>query len=265
MTSTKITIQVYSDIQIESWNKIPILPIKAKYLFLAGNICNQTHPLFYKFFDFCSSKWEKVFYTPGNREFHIRKKNYNQLDFEYKFKFESRYKNVYYLNNDCIPLDDEIDVYGSIFWPEQKYDFNCMDDYKKIRYFNEKKGHVIDFDKLYINHLSHESHNLLQSYLLKTNKKTIIMTHFPPFKSETTNPKYKNDIFNLSMNSYLLWNDDSINDFNLEKVSLWISGHTLWSYNIHKNKTRFISNQLGNKYTVGTTGCIEDGIYELEI
>jgi hypothetical protein len=265
MTSKKITIQVYSDIQIESWNKIPILPIKAKYLFLAGNICNQTHPLFYKFFDFYSTKWEKIFYIPGNKEFYIKKKNYNQLDFEYKYRFESRYKNVYYLNNNSVPLDDTIDIYGSIFWPKQNTKINYIDDYKKITYFNKDKGHVVDLDGLYVNHLSQESHKLLQNHLLKTNKKTIVMTHFPPFTSETTNPKYNNDTFNQCMNSYLLWNDDSINDLHLEKVPLWISGHTLWSYSIHKNKTRFISNQLGNKSVVGTTGCIEDGIYELEI
>ena len=44
MTAKKLLIQVYSDIHIELWNKIPELPVKAKYLFLAGDICNQIHP-----------------------------------------------------------------------------------------------------------------------------------------------------------------------------------------------------------------------------
>ena len=79
MSARKLLIQVYSDIHIELWNKVPILPVKAKYLFLAGDICNKNNPLFYKFLDYCSEWWEKVFYTPGNHEFYIRNKNYNQL------------------------------------------------------------------------------------------------------------------------------------------------------------------------------------------
>ena len=70
------------------------MPVKAKYLFLAGDICDKNNPLFYKFLDYCSEWWEKVFYTPGNHEFYIRNKNYNQLIFEYKFDIEKKYKNI---------------------------------------------------------------------------------------------------------------------------------------------------------------------------
>jgi hypothetical protein len=74
MTTKRLAVQIYSDIHIELWNKLPELPVNSKYLFLAGDICRLTHPLFYPFFDYCSSKWEKVFYTPGNHEFYEKGK-----------------------------------------------------------------------------------------------------------------------------------------------------------------------------------------------
>ena len=83
-----ISIQIFSDIHIELWNKMPEIPVKAKYLFLAGDIIQLNHLLFYEFFDYCSVNWEKVFYIPGTHEFYSKRKNYNELNFEYKLKFK---------------------------------------------------------------------------------------------------------------------------------------------------------------------------------
>jgi hypothetical protein len=35
-TAKKIIIQVFSDFHIEIWDKLPTIPVRAKYLFLAG-------------------------------------------------------------------------------------------------------------------------------------------------------------------------------------------------------------------------------------
>ena len=72
--NTNISIQIFSDMHIELWDKMPIIEVKAKYLFLAGDICKINHILFYKFFDYCATKWEKTFYVPGNHEFYSNKK-----------------------------------------------------------------------------------------------------------------------------------------------------------------------------------------------
>ena len=53
MTTKQIVFQLYSDIHIESWNKLPELPVKSKYLILAGDICQFNHNLFFKFLDYC--------------------------------------------------------------------------------------------------------------------------------------------------------------------------------------------------------------------
>jgi predicted phosphodiesterase len=266
MTSKKLLFQTFSDIHIELWNKIPELPIKAKYLFLAGDICNQVHPLFYPFFDYCSSNWEKVFYISGNHEYYVKKKNYNELCFEYKYRLGERYKNVFYLDNDFVKLDEETNVYGSTFWTippfastyEAKLSIN---DYNCITYFDKAKGHVVNLDTIYVKELATESFDKLQKYLNETqDKKTIIMTHFPPMRTGTSDPKYYGE--ERKVNLYFSWPDNTIEKLNLKMVPTWISGHTHWSYNFKKDNTNFISNQLGYKSEIGRTGLNEYGIYE---
>ena len=267
-TSKKLIVQIFSDIHIELWNKLPEIPVRAKYLFLAGDICNQTHELFYPFFDYCSSHWEKVFYISGNHEYYVKKKNFNELCFEYKYRLGERYKNVFYLDNDFVKLDDETNIYGSTFWTvppfistyEAKMSIN---DYNWISYFDKTKGHVVNLDTNYVKELANESYNKLQKYLNETNKKTIIMTHFPPLRTGTSSPQYLKE--ERKVNLYFAWPDGTIENFNLKNVPLWISGHTHWSYDFKKEKTRFLSNQLGYKNEVGSTGLNEEGIYEIII
>lgn len=267
MTTTNIYIQIFSDLHIDLWDKLPILPVNAKYLFLAGDICKLNNFFFFPFFDYCSLNWEKVFYTPGNHEFYSKKRNYGELDFEYKLKISERYKNVYYLNNSSAQLNENCNVYGSVFWTNPPFvrtvvAKNHINDYNCISYFNESRGYVIDLDISYTKELSKSAFDKLQTYLNVTNKNTIVMTHFPPFRSGSCNPKYleKKSLKNL----YFSWPDETIDNFNLTNVPIWISGHTHWSYKIKINNCVFIGNQLGYKSEVGTTGLLEDGLYEIK-
>ena len=266
MSERKLLLQVYSDIHIELWNKLPDLPVKARYLFLAGDICNKNNPLFNKFLDYCSSNWEKVFYTPGNHEFYVKKKNYNQLLFEYKYEIEKKYKNIYFLDNEAVKLNDDIDVYGSTFWTKSPFDRTYeakqyINDYNWITYFNQYKQHVVDLDISYVNELSETSYNKLKQFLSISKKQTIVMTHFPPIRTGTSDSQYLTPVRKIT--SYFSWCDETINDFNLIKVPVWISGHTHWSYDINKNGCRFIGNQLGYKSEIGRTGINEEGLFEV--
>lgn len=263
----KISFQAFSDIHIELWNKLPIIPVKAKYLFLAGDICKLNHPLFFPFFNYCSSNWEKVFYTPGNHEFYIENKNYNEINFEYNLKIQQKYKNVYYLNNESVSINDDFDVYGSVFWTHPTFTSTyaakmCVNDYNFITYFNKDLNKVVNWDINYVKKISQESYELLQNHLDESDKVTIVMTHFPPFNEGTSNPIYKNQ--NAIVSSYFTWEDKIINKLDLNNIACWISGHTHWSYNIEKKGCKFIANQLGYKYELGKTGINEDGLYEIE-
>jgi predicted phosphodiesterase len=268
MTTKKIIIQVFSDIHIEYWNKLPTISVKAKYLFLAGDICKLRHSLFYKFFDYCSANWEKIFYVPGNHEFYDSKKNYNELSFEYKYKLSTKYKNVFYLDNEFVLLDDNINVYGSTFWTSSPFSSKniakiYVNDYNNIKYFNSDLNEVKDLDTTYINKLSRNSFQSLQTYLTTNNNFTIIMTHFPPMRTGTSHPKYLKE--SRIENLYFSWPDYIIDNLNLTNVPLWISGHTHWSYDFEKNSTKFISNQLGYKHELSETGINENGLFKIEI
>ena len=239
----------------------------AKYLFLAGDICSENNPLFYKFFDYCSKNWEKTFYVPGNIEFYNKNKNFDELRFEYKYKFDKKYKNVFYLDNDFISLDDEIDVYGTVFWTYPNFASTYeatlyTNDYNNITYFNKERRKIVKWDISYVKKLSKDSYYLLQNHLAKTKRKTIVITHFPPITTDTTSEsEYKRP----NLLSYLSWKDDTIQNFNLKKVPVWISGHTHLSYNIDKNGCKFVSNQLGCKSEIDNTGINEDGVFQVEI
>jgi predicted phosphohydrolase len=266
MTDKKITIQVYSDLHIELWNKLPELPVKAEYLFLAGDISQLNNPFFYPFLDYCSSRWKKVFYTPGNHEFYSKKLNLHALEFEYKYRIENKYKNVFYVNNNFVELDENINVYGTTFWTISTFKRTCeakklINDYHNISYFNNTTNKEVDLDITYVNKMSDESFIKLQKYLIDNTKKTIVMTHFPPIRSGTSDPSYLSE--NRIVNSYFAWPDDTLSKFKLSNVLCWISGHTHWSYDIIKENVRLISNQLGYKSEYGTTGINENGLYEL--
>lgn len=98
-----------------------------------------------------------------------------------------------------------------------------------INYINKKSK--LEFEKLL--------------YYLKNNKtKTIIMTHFPPIREGTTNPKYKFEPEFIK--NYFTWNNIHF-DLNISNIIGWISGHTHYSYEIDINNIKFISNQVGYK------------------
>ena len=192
---------------------------------------------------------------------------------------QETYKNVFYLNNESVELNNEITVYGSTFWtfPDFLSTYEAQmytTDYTNITYFKTTANNVVPLDINYVKELSNESYNLLQTYLnqnsnknsnKKYNKKTIIMTHFPPLRTGTIKDINNSIDDNQLLINYLSWNDETINNFNLKKVPLWISGHTHWSYNIHKNGCNFIGNQIGYKSELGTTGLNENGVFEVDI
>ena len=195
MSTKQIKIQVYSDIHIELMKDIPPILPTAKYLFLVGDICNLNNKLFFKFFDYCSPLWEKIFFTPGNHEFYSGKKNYNVLDFEYDLKLNEKYKNVYYLNRKCVSLNDDIDVYGCVFWTIPQYLSTStsiyMNDYREIKQFSKSKCYNIPIDSSFMNNLAEEDFKSISKHLNNTTKKLIILTHFPPTQTGTINPVYK--------------------------------------------------------------------------
>lgn len=269
MTTRKLLFQVYSDIHLEIWNKMPLIPKKSDYLILAGDIGQLEHPLFYPFLDYCSRNWKKTFYIPGNHEYFSFNKSMNELEFEYKYRIEERYQNVFYLNNSVTELDNDINIYGATFWTNPPFRSKSeakmnINDYNYIKYFKQGLDEVVELDIAKVRELSNDSFKELHHYLAVEKKKTIVVTHFPPMRTGTSAPKYldKNSISNL----YFTWPNDTLSNFNLTNVLVWVSGHTHWSYDFTPlDGVRLISNQLGYKCEIGETGINEDGLYEVNV
>jgi len=257
----QISIQVFSDIHfnvLTSKDTIPpILPL-AKYLFLPGNICTLYHKMFFTFLDYCSKKWEKIFIIPGNQDFYSPKHNHTSLNFEYNLKISQRYKNIFYLNNSKASLDENIDVYGSTLWAKplfNPYEVTHFTDFRSIQMFCPKKQQNTLIDYKFIVDLSNEDTKyLFESISNNTEKKIIIMTHFPPTQTGTRNPikRAHQDFGNL------------LDRVQLSNVIVWVSGHTHWSHDIVYNNTRLLSNQLGHAFEAERTRFSETGLFVID-
>jgi len=219
MNKTKnVLIQVFSDIQI--YSRLPKIPVKTDYLFLAGNICDIAHPLFFRFLDDCSHKWKKIFYVPGNREYYSKTKTVNELDFEYNKQIYQRYNNVYFLNNRFAPLGSHdspfknINVYGSISWYIPHYPVSNYPT--KI------------LDAIHVNKLAENSMNRMINYLNETTKQSLVVTYYPPVRSK----------------EHLFFSDkqNRLERINTTNVPAWITAHPHWNSDVeHKNTQRIVN------------------------
>lgn len=272
----KITIQVLSDIHLEFYKTLPKFKPLAKYLFLAGDIGtieSKYDTKIKKFLTYCSENWEKTFYVLGNHEFYqtnkiaAKKKSFEELNDEYK-QICSQFSNVYLLNDSSEEIIPGLNVYGTTLWTRN---YNCP--YNLSDYFNDynmigikSTNSTTLINECFIDNLSKSQLVQLNEYLNKinqTNTKTIIMTHFPPIRQGSSNPKYSSQPAYIA--NYFSWNNIS-DKLNCLNVVGWISGHTHWSYDITRNNIRYIANQTGYKEEIytGESGFTPDKIFEIE-
>lgn len=283
--TNKLYIQIISDIHLEFYKSFPKITPKSKYLFLAGDIGtieNNYDNKIKKFLTYCSNNWEKIFYVLGNHEFyqdnkvHSNNKSYQDLLEEYK-KICSLFTNVYLLHNSYAQIIPGLNIYGTTFWTgnfdNDNKNFkltNLLNDYNMIRTSTNTSNVLIDND--FINSISNNEFNLLNNYLHTMNitnpqTKSIIMTHFPPIREDSSNPKYSANLLPKQkfLKNYFSWNN-IYNKLDCSNVPVWISGHTHWSYDKIINNTRFISNQMGYKKEIfdGETGFNSELLFEIE-
>lgn len=269
----KIAIQVVSDIHLEFYKSFPKITPLAKYLCLAGDIgtiSNQYDTKVKKFLTYCSENWDKTFYVLGNHEFYqtqefaCKKTNFEDLQFKYQ-SICSEFNNVYLLSNSSVQIVPGLNIYGTTLWTgNYGYPFELseiLNDYNMIAIKSTNSN--VPVNSNYIDILSKLQLNLLSNYLNTSIEKNIIMTHFPPIREGSSNPKYLTQPEYVA--NYFSWNN-IYKQLDISNVIGWISGHTHWSYDINMNGTRFVSNQMGykNECARGETGFEPSQVFEFE-
>jgi predicted MPP superfamily phosphohydrolase len=242
-------IQVLSDIHLEFYRHFPKIPVYAKYLFLAGDIGRIDKENFKLFFDNLTKDWSKIFYVLGNHEFYVDGKNIFQLTQDYT-QFFKQYQNIHLLDRNKIILDD-YEVLGCTLWSKPIEYNKCLNDFNCILNENNLPISLEDF---------HEMHNRDLKWLVdnyNSDKKTIIMTHFPLISEGVGLEKYKNQPESIS--TYFT---NNISLKNKEQL-VCISGHTHFSHDFFKEDIRYISNQMGYPDQSGKCMMLKDETFEI--
>lgn len=256
-----MSFQLYSDIHTElKKGKFPEIPPKARNLILAGDIGNIKMENFKNFIRYCSERWEHIFFVFGNHEFYASH-SIKSLKNQYRKYFEE-FPNIHLLDSEYFILDG-IAIYGFIAWTRPLFNTaslaksHGLNDYYKITTI---KGSLKPKD---IEQMVNEELSKFKDFILKVNNSEIecnsvlIVTHFPPLGNGTSNPIYNNNY----LNRYFSWLD-LLNTENIScnKIKVWCSGHTHWSYDFIKSGIRFLSNQIG--YSDEETN-FNDGIFTI--
>ena len=205
------------------------------YLIIAGDLCEVRNQCeLFQFFDIVTLLFTKIFYIPGNHEYHRI-----YLDDNYIRDLIKKYNNVIFLQNDFYE-DDKFVIYGTTLWTESSGDLmidqhvaSVMMDYKLIYDKDHDisrppfgtykipvtRSAMIDLHKIMFNKLE----EFLEDIKEDTETKKIIVTHHLPIY-ELISDEYVGDAAN---SGYALQLNDKIKKLDFD---YWICGHT------HKSK-----------------------------
>jgi len=194
----------------------------------------------------------------------------DELNFEYKYRISERYKNVYFLNDEYVSINDDFNVYGTTFWTKPPFLSTSdarqyINDYNNIKFIDYYRNTITKLNVEHVNALSKLSLFKLKQYLSNSKKHTIILTHFPPISDGTLSRNSCEYNPNGIMDKYNAWPNETIKSLNLSYVPFWISGHTHYSYNMFIDGCHFISNQLGYNHDLGTNNLNDNGVFTLRV
>lgn len=253
-------IQVYSDIHLEHYSKIPYIKPLAKILILPGDIGYIDSSIYREFIRYVSKNWEKVFIVLGNHEYYNETKSYSQLNKEFR-KYLNNFNNVILLDKEIFLLDDIL-IVGCTFWSNIDHRVeNYINDFTHIKMF-DKNNNFVNLTIEEYQSLHYRDKEFLSNCILDSFQNIIIITHYPLTQHNTSHPKYNKDP--VWMKNYFSNEIDFNKFFNVnDKNIVCISGHTHYSFDFVKNNIRFISNQFGYKDEIKQSNIKIDGVFDL--
>ena len=184
--------QLFSDIHLElNPDENFTLPVKADYLFLAGDIGNIKKQNYHNFLQYCSDNWKQVFYVPGNHEFYNKRSMESNI--ERMTELVNKFKNVHLLINNYAQIDNYT-IYGFVGWTYPIFKTsNAAKEY--LNDYHNIKTRVGKFSICYHQTLASDGIQKFKTFISAANlddqiKNLIILTHFPPNQLGTSDPKY---------------------------------------------------------------------------
>jgi predicted phosphodiesterase len=224
------TFQYSSDLHLEfnenENNFEDIIKPTADNLILAGDIGYPSQKIYEKFIEYCSKHFKKVIVISGNHEYYGRIMEETEKEIR---EITKKFSNVFYLQNECLELPNNILVIGATLWTDvpanKKADIKLgMSDYYKI-YKNPKELITVED--------TCEHHKTSVNYITNTiaknlDKKIIVVTHHLP-SIKMIDKKFICNSYNSAFYTYL-------HHLITKPVVAWISGHT------HVSTTTFINN-----------------------
>jgi Icc-related predicted phosphoesterase len=227
-------IQYLSDLHLEKYSApyrfkdFVTIAKNTDLLVLAGDISECRKAVLYLFLKYCKDRVERIVYVPGNHEYY----GLTLAEGARQMKSICDHIGIHYLDNQVLELDDIV-ILGSTLWshiPDEHLVAitKLLNDYNYIRGFSVKMCNV-----LYRQNVKWLTDNITKY----AGKKIVVVTHHAPLPDITIPDQYRGHIANYAYAS-------DLSDL-IDRVQLWIFGHTHYSISIVKGNCKVVSNQRG--------------------
>jgi len=118
-------IQYASDLHLELWPKETFdetLEPKAPILILLGDICKLDNPNLRSFLEYCSERWTKIFWIPGNQEIWYSTNGTESMSLHKMKELCSPYRNIIILYKNTYMLEENLLLVGLPLWHRPRND-----------------------------------------------------------------------------------------------------------------------------------------------
>jgi len=262
-------IHLMSDLHLEFYDNVedyPYFLLPDKYLtdttlILAGDIGVGTSAV--RWIKAIATKYKYVVYVAGNHEFY-RNEIFKTIQNLHE-SFEDC-DNVFFLEKDCIVLENTL-IFGGTFWtPGGDYCQNMsvlenMSDFRLIKRLHPDKGYPVRIYPLDLKDVFLKTINSLKDSIEKhkdlVNNIVVVSHHAPSEKSSLEMYKGSN------LNPFFYFDAEEYIPF-LEDVDLWLHGHMHNVSDYMIGNTRVVANPYGYKDTHEVYDFRDDLILDLD-
>jgi predicted phosphohydrolase len=217
MNTVRTRIQYISDLHLDingfketHWANL-LKPV-GDILVLAGDISSPLYDKLPNFFKWCSERWDKVVFTPGNHEYYNTKGKYNMSDIEKMLETQCQENGVIFAQKSIIPIRSDLNLLACTLWSDingaEHTVRRRMNDFSMIPDLNIEK-----WKGTYADHVKWLTENID-----KYNGDVVVVTHHAPLLYGTANPFYEGTFGNQAYSSNL--------GHLVRKTKGWIFGHT---------------------------------------